>query len=429
MLKEHLTEIQKFEDEKTYPSEDDVWDFPCFGHFRTRRWTPELRSEIDELYLAFYKQTKEYIVHLSFNPFALDEEYSDTILGFLFRLFKSDCDHSKTRSFREEVRREMDTAALSSSPPPFILTSDLISPHSDPLILNNVDRIVALLASDSPLDDDTIFRICVYCKRSFGCVYLPELFRKAGRSTEQYFHTLESLLSLHVEFYDRAPIKSLLRPRPDTIQPTFDEWDDVDLESVLLLFRKRCQNTTSPDSDSNQLDWIILTFEFQSFPTVRHCTARLNLPQLERLLAPSVDRICRHFIQPRTFEKSERVRRGNLFILICNVCDQRVVTECLCRTGFFSRFVAGLLDEHFHACAVYFHMIVDRGEYFHIEGDRLTAIRRTIPNMLEEGWQDAAEFLFVRKDFDCSETKHRLTRMMLFLGANFNDISGWFVTR
>ncbi|KAK2947294.1 hypothetical protein BLNAU_17770 [Blattamonas nauphoetae] len=395
MLNEHLTDIHKY------------------GH---------------ELHLAFFKQTKDYIVPLSLHPFALDEEYHDTILDYLYRFFGYHCKHDKTNAFREEVRREMDESALSSSSPPFILTSELISPHSDPLILNKVDRIVALLDSDSCLDDDTILRICVFCKRGLHWVYLPELFRKAGRSTEQYFHTLESLLSLHVEFYDRAPIKYLLSPRPDRLQPTFDEWDDVDLETVLLLIRKRSLNTPSLDSDSNQLDWIILNFAFQSFPTVRHCASRLHLTQLERLLAPSVDRICSHFIQPRKFEKVERVRRGNLFVKICTACDQRVVVECLGRTGFFSRFVSGLLDEHFHTCAVYFHMIVDRGEYYHIEGDRLTAIRRTIPNMLEEGWQDAAEFLFVRKDFDCFIAQRRLKRMMLFLGANFNDISGLPVT-
>ncbi|KAK2950584.1 hypothetical protein BLNAU_14476 [Blattamonas nauphoetae] len=428
LLKEHLSEIEKFEDKKTCARTASIYNYEGYGHERTRCWTPALRQEMDELHLAFYKQTKDYIIHLSLNPFALDE-YHDTILDFLFRLLKSDCDHSKTRSFREEVRREMDAAALSSSPPPFILTSDLISPHSDPLILNIVDRIVALLASDSPLDDDTIFRICVYCKRSFGCVYLPELFRKAGRSTEQYFHTLESLLSLHVEFYDRAPVKYLLITRPDRLQPTFDEWDDVALESVMLLFRKRCQNIPSPDSASDELDWIILDCVFRSFPTVRHCTARLHLPQLERLLAPSVDRLCRYFIQPRKFEKHERMYRGNHFIDVCNLCDQRVVARCLGRTGFFSRFVAGLLDDHFHACAVFFHMIIDRGEYHHIEGERLEAIRRTVPNMLEEGWQDAAEFLFVRKRFDCSETQHKLKRMMLFFGANHRKIAGWYVSR
>ncbi|KAK2943434.1 hypothetical protein BLNAU_21617 [Blattamonas nauphoetae] len=234
LLNEHLTEIRKFEDEKTRPSTDSVWGFQGCGHEEPRQWTPELRREIDELHLEFFKQTKDYIVHLSHHPFALDEEYHDTILDFLSLLFGSDCDHRKTRSFREEVRREMDASALSSSPPPFILTSDLISPHSDPLILNIVDRIVALLTSDSSLDDDTILRICVFCKRSFGCDYLPEVFRKAGRSTEQYLHALESLLSLHVEFYDHAPIKNLLCPRHNTLQPTFDEWDDVDLDRLCL---------------------------------------------------------------------------------------------------------------------------------------------------------------------------------------------------
>ncbi|KAK2941211.1 hypothetical protein BLNAU_23879 [Blattamonas nauphoetae] len=125
---------------------------------RTSSLTDQLRGELDELSLAFYTQTKDYVVHLSLHPFALDDEYHDTILDFLDRLFRCDCEYNKTRSFRAELRQKMDESAI------VVITT--IHPH---------------------------IRTCLSMQLSR--VYLPDLFRKAGRSNEQYLHAFESLSS------------------------------------------------------------------------------------------------------------------------------------------------------------------------------------------------------------------------------------------
>ncbi|KAK2954814.1 hypothetical protein BLNAU_10299 [Blattamonas nauphoetae] len=95
-----------------------------------------------------------------------------------------------------------------------------------------VDRIVALMESDSPIDDDTILRILAFHKHQLGSIYLPEIFRQAGRTTEQYFHAVECLLSLRVDYLHQVPLNYLISTRRNALQPTFDEWDEVDLETI-----------------------------------------------------------------------------------------------------------------------------------------------------------------------------------------------------
>ncbi|KAK2961979.1 hypothetical protein BLNAU_3035 [Blattamonas nauphoetae] len=152
----------------------------------------QIRSDLDEICLSFHKHTKEYLVHLSLHPFVLITQYCpNPILDFFIDFFGPDFENSVTKPFRDEVRRTMDEAALSLSSPLFILTSDLVCRLTDNEIMNIVDRIVALLESDSPLSDDTILRICAFHEMKLQSVYLPDLFRKAGRSTEQYFHAFE----------------------------------------------------------------------------------------------------------------------------------------------------------------------------------------------------------------------------------------------
>ncbi|KAK2958706.1 hypothetical protein BLNAU_6209 [Blattamonas nauphoetae] len=402
LLDDHLKKLRDYESEMT----------------RMNDLTDELRSELDELHLAFYKQTKEYIVHLSLHPFALDDQFRDTILDFLSRLFGSDCEHSKTRSFREEVRRDMDASSLSSSPPPFILTSELASPFSDHLILNIVDRLVVLLESDSCLDDDTILRISAFIRKVHSRVYLPDVFRTAGRSTEQYFHTLESLLAFYVNCSPQYSIEYLLSTRPAEHEPTLDEWDDVDLETGLSLMRVINQNTLSRTSDSPQPNKLLINHVIQCLPQARHCAARHPQPQLERLISPSIDILCTHFIQPRLSEMREAQRREKAFVGILKLCDERVIARCVNKTGFFSRLVADLLNPDFAASKTLFCLIVDRGFWTSIRPDDQKAIRKTAHHFLEEGWQDALETVFVKKGFIAHDTKDSTSRMMQFFGTN-----------
>ncbi|KAK2946145.1 hypothetical protein BLNAU_18937 [Blattamonas nauphoetae] len=399
-----------------------------------RVMTNQRRTELDEAYHAFFEQTKDYVVHLSLHPFALDDDKHDTILHFLSQCYLHDFDNCKNKTYREEVRQEMDAFALSVSPPPFILTSELVCPLSDDEIISIVDRIVALLESDSCLDDDTILRICAFHKMKLRHIYLPKLFRKAGRTTEQYFRAFESLLSLPIDCSDRAPINYLLSPRPDTLQPTLDEWDDVDLETISFLIQPFNRNTLSLASVSFDLNELILNLAVRSLPRVRHCAARLPQPQLERLLAPSVDILGTFLIQPRTFVNRENLRRSEIFFDVSKLRDQRAIVQCLSRTGFFSRIVTGLFDEKFNKSSVYFDLVIGRSRFYSrtqaevqksIQPDEQKALRRLVPHFLEEGWQDALEFIFVRKkDIDFFNTQDKTEDVIAFFGTNLKWWAG-----
>ncbi|KAK2945854.1 hypothetical protein BLNAU_19222 [Blattamonas nauphoetae] len=398
MVDDHLTGIRDYE----------------FEH--RDQLTDQLRIELDELFITFYKQSKNYIVHLSLHPFALDNEREDTILDFLIDLFRYDWITNLDEPLRAELRREMDTSALSSSSPPFIITSEIACDLTDKEFVNVVDRIVALLDSDSCLDDDTILQICTFIRIQLSRVYLPDLFRNAGRSTEQYFHAFESLLSLHIESFERAPIHYLLTTRPDE-EPTLDEWDDVDLERVGIVKRMIDQNQLSMIYESKLFEYFVVDFGIRSLPQARHCATRLSQPQLERLLAPSIDSLGKFFIQPRYFESYEKEGREKAFVNVCKLCDQRVVAQCVSRIGFFSRVVIGLFNENIYASDSFFHMIIDRGFHNKMAREDRKAVRSTIPCFLEEGWQDALDLIFIQ-DIDDPDDEYRTRRRMQFFGTN-----------
>ncbi|KAK2943918.1 hypothetical protein BLNAU_21173 [Blattamonas nauphoetae] len=385
--------------------------------------TDELRSELDEIYLAFYSHTKDYIVHLSLHPFALDGNDKDTILDFLIQLFQSGHDKSLDKPYREELRKEMDESALSSPSPPFILTSELVFRLTAIEIMNIVDRIVALLESNSPLDDDTILRIFAFHRNVLNHIYLPRLFRQAGRTTDQYLRTLESLLSLRFDFFDRALFDCLLHTRPGTLQPTFDVWDDVDLETVGISMRMINQTAPSLASISGRLKGFVLNFAFQSLSQTCYCVARLHQQQLEQLIAPSIDIISQYFLQPRDFEMTESRERDIIFFNFCILCDLRVIVQCFSRTGFFSRIVSRLFNHQNNTDEYPLDMIIDHHMYDRRPIEHQKMIRRTIPNFLEEGWQDALEFIFVTgKHIDCADIQFKTEKMIQFFGANFRGL-------
>ncbi|KAK2943915.1 hypothetical protein BLNAU_21170 [Blattamonas nauphoetae] len=399
-LKDHPTEMREYEKK-----------IPCNPK-------DELRVELDELYLAFYSHTKDYIIHLSLHPFALDSDDNDTILDFLIPFFQSCFDNTLDKPFREELRKEMDESALSSPSPPFILTSELVFRLSDTEIMNIVDRIVALLDSNSPLDDDTILRICAFHRMQHKWVYLPDLFRKVGRSTEQYLHALESLLSLHLAYLHRAPIKYLLSTQWNK-KPTLDEWDDVDLESVGIVMQMINQNNLSFKHASSRL----LIYAIQALQQTRHCATRVSLSQLERLIAPSVGIISRFFVQSHDFEMEQRWESETIFSYFCILCDERVIVQCFSRTGFFSHIVTRLFNFDFNTSEYPLDMIIDHHMYDRRPIKDQKTIPRTIPNFLEEGWQDALEFIFVTgKHIDRADIQFKTEKMIQFFGANFRGL-------
>ncbi|KAK2961942.1 hypothetical protein BLNAU_2998 [Blattamonas nauphoetae] len=403
------------------------------------------RRDLNRSYLSFIEQTRDYIVHLSLHPFTfVPYSYDNFVLDFLTHFFGSDFENSLTKPFREKLRKDMDTSALSSSSAPFILTSELVCRLTDDEIMNVVDRIVALLESDSPISDDTILRICAFLTNQLKSVYLPELFRMAGRSTEQYFHALNSLLSLTIDCFGPppfdnlhplpsnsftfCPIKSLLCPMPTTFEPTFDEWDDVDLATVGVVLPFVDEDRLSFNSVSLQL----LQFAAKVLPQLSHCASRLTPSQLERLLSPSIDVLFKFFVPQLPDNPKFRMDRNKTYIELSRLCEQRVIAQCLSRLGFFSRIVDGLLTdrlffEYQNGLGIFLCQARDSSD----EAPEWKTLQRTVHHFLEEGWQDVLDFLLVRKkDSDYAMFRiDNVKEMMQFLGANFHCRLKWVYTR
>ncbi|KAK2946157.1 hypothetical protein BLNAU_18901 [Blattamonas nauphoetae] len=407
LLIDHLAKIQQYEDQSA------------------RTWTDQLRNELDEAYRVFYTHTKDYVVHLSLHPFALDDLEFDTIIDFLRNEYLDDFENSLNKPYREDARKAMDVSSLASSSPPFILTSQLVCslPHDE--MLNVVDRIVALLESDSCLDDDTILRINAFYKHQLSRVHLPDLFRKAGRSTEQYIHAFECLLSFPIDCFDQSPIKHLLTTRWVN-RPTLDRWDDVCFERVGIVKRLISQNNLPITVDSNPLNELLFRFVFGIMPHAHHCAARLCQSQLDRLLAPSVDFLCEYFIHPPNSTIHESQERKKQFVDVFEFCDQRVIAQCLNRTGFFSRFVAAMFDHNCSGTVSCFKTIINCvaiPELVSIK--KRKSILNTIPNFLEEGLQDALEFLFVKNCVASDNNRDVAGQMLTCCGANIDHLRGW----
>ncbi|KAK2962056.1 hypothetical protein BLNAU_3112 [Blattamonas nauphoetae] len=392
----------------------------------------QVQIEPCSVYNTFIDQTKEYIVHLSLHPFSLILRNCDNaILDFLIDLYRRSFENSMTKPFRENLRKDMDEAALSSSSPPFILTSELVCHLTDEEIMNVVDRIVALIESDSPISDDTILRICAFHEMKLRFLYLPEIFRKAGRSTEQCFHTFECLLSLPVDYLDLRPINSLLTPRPHSCQPTLDEWDDVDLSTVGIVMRKMDKCKIPIPSYSNRLEKIFRNFVIRSVRQVCHRAVRQNQPQLEQLLAPSIDFLGNFLVEPYGYDFREKEGECHRIIDICELGDQRVIAQCFSRIGFFSRIVSGVLDARTSFdCEYVVHVFLLRPHSPNDSGAERKMLRRPIQHFLEEGWQDVLELIFVQKNVrSLLNARHnQYVEMMGFHGANLNTPISWYYT-
>ncbi|KAK2944972.1 hypothetical protein BLNAU_20090 [Blattamonas nauphoetae] len=390
------------------------------------------REAINKTHRSFHKQTRDYIVHLSLHPFAFAPEYGDSIIvAFITQLLLHDDDDPMAKSLRDEVRKEMDEAARSSSSPPLILTSDLVCPLTDTEILNVVDRIVGLLESDSCLDDDTILRIYTFHTNQLKSVYLPELFRKAGRTSKQYFHTFQSLLSLPIDYFSLHPINSLLCPKPHDLQPTFDEWDDVDLATVGVVMQAIRDNRLTFKRLSSQFTQHLLDFIEHALHQVHYSAARLRQFQLEQLITPSIDILNKSFFGQDNFPFQRGKDRDEKIIDVCRLCDQHAIARCLSSVGYFSRMVGGVLDYSlFNPFKYGLDVFIDQASDFGNERAERTKLRRTIPLFLEEGWQDAVEFVLVKKDLNVYHNTQIawFKKMTQFHGANIGDLLNLYDT-
>ncbi|KAK2941182.1 hypothetical protein BLNAU_23896 [Blattamonas nauphoetae] len=380
------------------------------------------QRELDELFKSFYIPTRDYIIHLSLNPFALVTLFRNSpILSFLERLFQPDSKHSLDKHFREDAKKVMDASALALSSPPFILTSQLVCRLTDDEIINIVDRIVALLESDSPLDDDTILRIRTVYYNHLSGVYLPDLFRKAGRSTEQYFHTFKCLLSLPINCLNLSPISCLLHRKQKQRQPTFDEWNEVDLEAVSFIIQTIKDLNLSSSNSFLDINSTLFFFVTHIVPQISPCAKRLNQSQLERLIVPSIDILSEYYFHRGSSDYVDKNCQEIVFSEINRLCEQCIITMCLSRIGFFSRLISGLLNDRTSlACESCLDIFIHPTRSSGRERADTKKHRRTVPHFLEEGLQDALEFMFVRKKSEdtlkCPVA--RVNRMMLSHGSN-----------
>ncbi|KAK2962029.1 hypothetical protein BLNAU_3085 [Blattamonas nauphoetae] len=386
------------------------------NHAKSKQHDP-IRSEQNEICLSFHQKTRDYIVHLSLHPFALITKCnSNPILDFFTDFFGSDFENSMTKPFREELRKDMDETALSSSSPPFILTSELVCRLTDDEIMNVADRIVALIESDSPISDDTILRICAFHTNQLKSVYLPELFRKAGRSTEQYFHALNSLISVTLDHRNLLPVNFLLTSRPPTLPPTFDEWDDVDLSTVGVVMPTNHENRLSFEPPSSQH----LDFVAEILPRISHCTSRLTLTQLDQLLTPSIDVVSKVYLLKPSTKSTLRNSREDIFLKISRLCEQHVIAQCLSRIGFFSRIVGGLLDDRtFNASKCFINIFLRQTRSSGDERAEKKMLRRRASHFIDEGCQDIVEFIFVTKT-NQDRFNSQVSRIMEMLNYGLN---------
>ncbi|KAK2946126.1 hypothetical protein BLNAU_18968 [Blattamonas nauphoetae] len=348
-----------------------------------------LRNELHELYLAFHQQTKDYIVHLSLHPKWMP--------------------------------------LLASSSPPFILTSELVRHLTDEEIIEIIDRIVALLESDSSLDDDTILRISTFHKYQLKFVYLPDLFRKAGRTKQQYFHALSSLLSLPIDHFLLRPFIFLLNPKPNTLQPTNDEWDDVDLETVGCVIPAINGNHLSFDHPSSNLNRQILKFTVAVLPQLSESASRLTPSQLARLIAPSLDIFSNFFFHQCSTQFEHLLKRESVFRQISILCEQRVIARCVGRVGFFSRVVTGLFgDRSFLESEWFLIHFFWKSRSSGIESDDRRRLRRRVHLILEEGWLDVLDTVIDKTTQNqMNQELSRSKGMMQFNGANLSGDSDW----
>ncbi|KAK2956964.1 hypothetical protein BLNAU_8039 [Blattamonas nauphoetae] len=377
------------------------------------------RSELENCCLSFLNLSKEYLVHLSHNVFALHPQSQPTIYYLLSEVMRFDLKTPTTEGFRRELKEEMISSALASSSPPLILTSELVCPLSDCETMDVVDRIVGLLDRDCSLDDSTIVRmrvfIAVHNTRS-----LQLAFRSSGRTKEEYLHAFESFLSLHIESFENSPIRSLLSPRHDDLEPTLDEWDEADLETVPVIVRMKKETKLSQNCDT-----LIINFVLANLQQARHCATRLTRTQLERLIAPSIDFFSKHFqcapFNPHSSQWEDEFKR------ICSVCDQPVVARAISKTGLFSRIVNGLTNSEkmYKSIGTLVKPINDVKEGKIDKTTERMWRRGGFPTIREEGLEDAIEFTLCRKTHSIyhNSTRDEARCILRYFGVNCRSLA------
>ncbi|KAK2940322.1 hypothetical protein BLNAU_24767 [Blattamonas nauphoetae] len=412
--------------------------FPPSSH----HFGPQLQSALEKSYLSFLEHSKDYFVHLSLNPFALERTGSDTILQFLASLLKSNLHYQNPFiSFQKTLIKAMDASALSSSSPPLIRTTELVRYLSEKETISIVDRIVAHIDRNTFLDDDSLLRIYIFIQRQLKIDSLPQLFQNLGRTTNQYFSALKAFLSIDVDsFLPRRrtnsqpqylfwyftpeynpPINNLFLYCPDTSR-TKSEWKEVFFETILVMMRslkldKRLSSSTAKAHHVNLRFVIQKSLQFAS-PSAAHLTPTT----LER------------WPPPRSREKheptvTESVLWTDHHITIHTRCEHPVIAHLLCKHGFYMLLLDDLTvyGSSSTAMSVLTHLIRS-----YRERDENMTQKRWLENgvmmcLNEEGWQDAMDFVhFQKQDFGYRKYESNITAqskvMMNFCGANLSRV-------
>ncbi|KAK2947017.1 hypothetical protein BLNAU_18019 [Blattamonas nauphoetae] len=144
---------------------------------------------------------------------------------------------------------------------------------------------------------------------------------------------------LYFSLHAHPPIKFLLSSHSVELPPTFDEWDEVNLETVTIVMRMKTENKFAFDTNSEKFGDLILGFALSSLKQTRHCATRLTRAQLEHLIAPSIDCINTFFQHPRTQCTDWNWRFDKVFKSICSICDEPTVTHAITNIATFSRLV------------------------------------------------------------------------------------------
>ncbi|KAK2953846.1 hypothetical protein BLNAU_11249 [Blattamonas nauphoetae] len=365
--------------------------------------------------LSFLDLTMNYSVHLSLHPFALDQHNQDITLDFLYRLFKFCSGKAVPRRTFLKLKQKMNEAALSSSSPPFILTTELVCPLSNEETIAILDRIVGLINSNTPLTDDTILRICAFFRQSKKTNFI-KIHRNMGRTKQQYLQTLESLLSLPIDILKQSPVEYLLHRVQDVYRGFDENWDDLCFDTVPLFLDALKLDQPRSNKHTKELHGKFLDFLLDSLEHACSRADRLHPAHFEQFINLSEEFIFTHYSRQLHSTTEDNETWTNDLVRVLRACHHSVFIEGLGKLGFFARVVNEFIDScDASSSTKMLSCGVDRPQIWR---------SRARESFDEEGWEDAMELNLIKNETDANDNETRKTRnkrwMMCLYGANLN---------
>ncbi|KAK2940028.1 hypothetical protein BLNAU_25060 [Blattamonas nauphoetae] len=364
------------------------------------------RRKLDKFDLSFLELSTDYFIHLSLHPFALEADGFDTIVCFLSSVLSSHLNRNPFIHFRKALIEEMDVSALYSSSQPLILTSELARSLSDKEAIAIVDRIVAHIDSSTFLDDDTLLRIFVFIKHQLRSTRLPELFRKTGRTKDQYFKALESCLSLGLDSLlfrkDKniePPVFKLFLSWHDYDSPRQGDWQDIYFETIPILMRvlelDRHPCSRNSKRHNCRLKFVIVNRIQYATPSV----VQVSRTRHERSMDPSEKYVMTYFSGQHTTTIKELVQWTDNLLTIYTDCEHLAIARVFCKLGFFIQIVNGIWINDDSSSSYYFLFGFNRayGERVQNRAQKREWNHGGKLCLDEEGWEDAMEFVLIPK--------------------------------